>query len=79
VQVAPKGGEMIRLPVLPALNEIKITLIRLLFFIWFKLTSRLSLDMLPSSWGQMLVNDVVYKREGNSHRTNAIPASLRNG
>jgi hypothetical protein len=79
VQVAPKRGEMVRLPVLPALNEIKITLIRLLFLIWFKLTSRFSLVILPSSWEQMLVSDVIYTRGGNSHRTNVIPASLRNG
>ena len=47
---AIRHREMNRLPVLPALNDIKITRIRLLFFICSRLTSRLSLDMLPSSW-----------------------------
>jgi hypothetical protein len=54
VALATTRGQMIsasfRLLVLSALNEIKITLIRSLYFIWSKLTSRLFLDMLPSSW-----------------------------
>lgn len=68
-------------PVLPALNEISIQRVVLLFRILSRLASRLSLGIEPSSGGinslELDHHDTVGRRD--EHRTCLIPCASRNG